>query len=347
VGQGAKGGSGIVALGVLLVTLAVICVFLYGRPERGDERSPLGIALIAFGLLFAALTTIGRSNHGLSAASQNRYAAFDLLVPVGCYLTLLSGPSPRRRLGAASPRALVTALVGREPRPSLSWSWQMVSLFSVWGLLLFIVTGQFLMGTGVGLKNGPGLRLLETRAAQVTAHIDQASDALVRADLVPAPVSVKTIRDLAHLARARHLSFFNTAEAATYARAKLPIIHSPPVTQVVSPAAGATVRGDVFLTARAFEQYNGVKAVEFVVTSLNGGPSLTIPAANNRYGWLGAWRTARVPDGSFSIQSVALNTAGDIGRSRPVIVTVDNSGADQLRRELDPGGRVERATVAA
>ena len=79
----------VILFGLLIVLLALGTVLLCG--VRRDERSgsPLGVALICYGLLFAALITQGRSFLGLGAASFSRYTTFDILILVGIYLALL------------------------------------------------------------------------------------------------------------------------------------------------------------------------------------------------------------------------------------------------------------------
>ena len=53
----------------------------------------LAIALILFGLLFAAVITEGRIYGGYVSASASRYTTFDLLIPVGIYLAVLGRPA--------------------------------------------------------------------------------------------------------------------------------------------------------------------------------------------------------------------------------------------------------------
>ena len=84
----------LVGLGVVIFLLAVASLVVYGRRSR-PARSPVGPALICFGVLFALSITYGRSHFGLSVASQSRYVTFDLLILVGCYLCLIERwPAP-------------------------------------------------------------------------------------------------------------------------------------------------------------------------------------------------------------------------------------------------------------
>ncbi len=87
---GAYSHAAILTIGVAVFLLAVVClaVALYGR-RRSPARSPVGPALICYGLLLVTEVTIGRAPLGLSGASQPRYVTEDLLILAGCYLCLL------------------------------------------------------------------------------------------------------------------------------------------------------------------------------------------------------------------------------------------------------------------
>ena len=62
------------------------------------------------------------------------------------------------------------------------------------------------------------------------------------------------------------------------------------------------------------------------------------------YGWLGGWDTTDVPNGTYTLQSVVTDDAGNSETSPGVSVTVDNlalhTGARTLRR--GHGGRQRR-----
>ena len=87
---GAHGGKGSVALGVLIVLLALGLTLSAVIRPRGDDAAPLGIALICYGLLFALFITDGRAVDGLNAGGGSRYTTFNLLTLVGCYLVIIS-----------------------------------------------------------------------------------------------------------------------------------------------------------------------------------------------------------------------------------------------------------------
>ena len=79
----------VMLFGLLIVVLAVGTVVICGLRRDVRGSSPVGIALICTGLLFAALITQGRSFLGFGGASFSRYTSFDLLILVGIYLALL------------------------------------------------------------------------------------------------------------------------------------------------------------------------------------------------------------------------------------------------------------------
>ena len=80
--------NGVLVLGVVIVAVAIWVIIVYGL--RGDKSgSPIGVALISFGLMFAATITVGRTSYGLYVAGVSRYTTYGLLILVGCYLAIL------------------------------------------------------------------------------------------------------------------------------------------------------------------------------------------------------------------------------------------------------------------
>src|SRR6202034_1357349 len=92
--------------------------------------------------------------------------------------------------------------------------------------------------------------------------------------------------------------------------------NSPPSTSVVIPATGSTQSGGA-ATLDASAASN-VTSVSF---ELSGG-SLTDDvigtAAPTVYGWLSQWNTTAVPNGTYTVQSVASYAGGVTGTSAPV-----------------------------
>jgi hypothetical protein len=97
----------------------------------------------------------------------------------------------------------------------------------------------------------------------------------------------------------------------------------PPTTAVGLPANGATVSGSQYLDASAS---SGVTQVQY---ELSGGPSnlvdQIISGSTRTYiGWLGGWNTTSVPNGTYTLNSVASYAGGVTGTSPAVTFTVAN-----------------------
>jgi hypothetical protein len=99
--------------------------------------------------------------------------------------------------------------------------------------------------------------------------------------------------------------------------------NAPPNTFVGLPSNNATVSGSEWLDAGASP---GVTSVNYVIS---GGPNNLVDTLISGsgpwiYGWLGEWNTTTVPDGTYTIQSVASYAGGETGTSVPVTITVAN-----------------------
>jgi hypothetical protein len=95
----------------------------------------------------------------------------------------------------------------------------------------------------------------------------------------------------------------------------------PATTSVLIPSSGATLSGNHALDASASAN---VTSLRFEVT---GGPlhdHVVSLAARTLYGWIGDWNTTTVPNGSYTLRSVA-STSGHIGAlSSSVAINVKN-----------------------
>ena len=95
----------------------------------------------------------------------------------------------------------------------------------------------------------------------------------------------------------------------------------PPSTSVVVPSNDATVSGtNVVLDATAA---SGVTQVQFEVTGGGLSDSVVATAAPSVFGWIALWNSKNVPDGTYTLQSVA-SEAGTNATSPGISVTVDN-----------------------
>jgi hypothetical protein len=97
----------------------------------------------------------------------------------------------------------------------------------------------------------------------------------------------------------------------------------PPTTYVALPANGATLKGGQYLDAVAS---SGVTQVQY---EISGGPDDYVDqvisgSTPTYYGWVGGWNTAGVPDGTYTLDSVASYAGGVAGTSSPITITVAN-----------------------
>ena len=94
-----------------------------------------------------------------------------------------------------------------------------------------------------------------------------------------------------------------------------------PTVALTAPAAGATVSGNVTVSATASDNV-GVSRVEFYY-----GTNLI--ATDDTAPYSVTWNTTAVANGSYSLTAKAYDVAGNVGTSAAVSVTVNNEGAVQ------------------
>jgi hypothetical protein len=95
----------------------------------------------------------------------------------------------------------------------------------------------------------------------------------------------------------------------------------PPTTSVVIPSNGATLSGSTYLDASA-SNATSVKFLLFGGTYGYAAP-VVCTATPTAYGWLCAWNTTTVPNGSYALVSEASNSAGNTF-SKGVSISVTN-----------------------
>ena len=112
--------------------------------------------------------------------------------------------------------------------------------------------------------------------------------------------------------------------------------HPPPTpkvplhTLVLVPTNGSALHGSSILVASA-AAIGGVTRVQFVVTGGSLSDHVVGTAVLFRYGWIARWETTTVPNGTYTLQSVATETGGATATSNPIDVTVDNAGTASNR----------------
>ena len=108
-----------------------------------------------------------------------------------------------------------------------------------------------------------------------------------------------------------------------------------PVTSVLIPSNGAFLTGSQDLEASASDNV-GVTKVEFHLTGGTLNDALIATATPTGNGWLAAWDTTTVPDGPYTLQSVAYDTNGNTGLSPTIAVNVDNLNTLPITSVLVP-----------
>jgi hypothetical protein len=113
------------------------------------------------------------------------------------------------------------------------------------------------------------------------------------------------------------------ADGRTGTNSGLPITvdNPPPTTAVGLPANGAILSGGQWLDASATP---GVTQVQYELTGGTLNNAVVATATSTIVGWLAGWLTATVPNGTYTLQSVASYAGGVTGTSAPVMITVNN-----------------------
>jgi len=292
---------GTFALGIVIVGVALWSLVAFGFRVDESSARPVGVALIWFGLLFAAAISGGRTSFGLSDAGTTRYVTFDLLILVGSYLVVLD----------------------RSTQPATDSIHRIRWLPGVTAAVAILICVQAILGTGNGISDANGYRQYEVMGAIVTANIQRAPNGLVTSQLGAGYETADFIRRMANDARVQHLSLFSTADISWYSRQKLPVNRTPPTTSLIKPAAGEVLRGKLFLLATASDPF-GINKVQFELNTNNRNPTVISQGSATPFGYLGGWDTRSVPDGVYSIRSIAFSPGGLTGLSRWTVVKVAN-----------------------
>jgi hypothetical protein len=308
----------VIVLGVVIVAVAAWTLIVYGFRRENSSR-PIGVALICFGLLFAGTIAVGRLDYGLYYSDASRYTTFDLLILVGCYLTVLQG----RTLRATTRPTTEVERPGLPTRRFVDLSVHIVRAIIALTILLLVV-----LGTANGLAQARVWNQKLVEASKVTVNIDKAPDNVVSGVLYPLPISaVGFVRHMARIAKTQDLSVFATSTAAQYAKAGLPA-ETHITTKMDVPANGVVVKGFIWLGASASVDIGPipleVSRLDFLIIGPDAKRITVGPAGFTEYGWLAVWNTNPVPNGSYAIQSVVYNSAGKPTRSASVSVTVNN-----------------------
>jgi len=111
--------------------------------------------------------------------------------------------------------------------------------------------------------------------------------------------------------------------------AQVPPLTDVPTTSVNLPTSGSTLSGDQWLAAGATDPV-GVSSVVFELTGGTFNETPIATATSTIYGWLAGWDSATVPNGTYTLQSVAYNATGASTFGSPVTLTVANPDTTQV-----------------
>jgi hypothetical protein len=196
----------VILFGIVIVVLAVATIVICGL--RRDERSgsPVGVALICYGLLFAALVTQGRSYLGLGGASFSRYTTFDILILVGIYMALLDRHPDPVDEGRMDVSGSLPSIPDGPPRGAPRWL-DRVALPGARIVLLVAILIQIPFGIYHGVQGGRNQYVFDVKSADVLRNIDHVSNGEVSFYLffLESPASV---RARARVLEEHHLSLF-------------------------------------------------------------------------------------------------------------------------------------------
>jgi hypothetical protein len=210
--HGYSGNDPILVVGALITVVAVWAI-IYGFRSGRSTGSPIGVALVVFGLLFAVSITVGRLQLGPSNAS--RYLPFEVTVWVGCYLALFDRPIAWTREAWSARLAQVDFLLGVRKRPDTASSGgdrtstnSMRRVFDLAArvVLVGLIVVQLASGLEFGLIDAHDWHKREVAAANVMVNIHRESDAVVQRKLgtYPAPF----LREMTQFMKAQRLGLF-------------------------------------------------------------------------------------------------------------------------------------------
>ena len=78
------------------------------------------------------------------------------------------------------------------------------------------------------------------------------------------------------------------------------------------------------MTASATSDYP-LKAVDFRISGSPTGAAIVLHGADyGEYGWQAGWSSTALPNGSYSVQSIAHDIAGHVSTSHAVPFTIEN-----------------------
>jgi hypothetical protein len=113
--------------------------------------------------------------------------------------------------------------------------------------------------------------------------------------------------------------------STTSAPTTITVNNQPPAIAVLIPSGGATVSGTKALLDASASSAAGIASVTYEVSGNGLTDQVVATGTPTLYGYLAQWNTTTVPNGTYSLQSVATDTVAETTTSAPVSVTVNNS----------------------
>ena len=95
----------------------------------------------------------------------------------------------------------------------------------------------------------------------------------------------------------------------------------PATTTVVLPSNGSTLSGTQYLDATTSP---GLTKVQYELSGGGLTDSVIATGTLTLYGWLASWNSTSVPNGTYTLQSVATDKLAETTSSSPITVTVNN-----------------------
>jgi hypothetical protein len=299
---------------VLLFGIVIVAVSLYAVITRGVRRdtssgSPIGVALICFGLLYALAFANARAFAGPPTASSSQYTTFTLLIVVGCYLALLD--PALRSWASASRRSRLGAAVGL--------------------VVLAIMALQLVFGEVNGVRAASAFHQRQTGVALAIADIRNVPDPILQGAVGGYGIRPAVIRSDARVLADHGLSFFDDPrsvlsyerQAAVVQKQGLYRYTAPPPTNVALPSSGEALRGRALVDAQV-RQGMPVRSVGFRLLGPGGTVTDIGSGTHTKYGWLLQWDTTAVPNGSYRIESMVVENGGGTATSAPVSISIAN-----------------------
>ncbi len=121
--------------------------------------------------------------------------------------------------------------------------------------------------------------------------------------------------------------------------------NQPPTTGVVLPSGGASLSGATALVDALASSAVGIASVSFEVSGNGLSDQVIATGTPTLYGYLAQWNTTAVPNGSYSLQSVATDTISESTTSVPVSVAVDNASPSTAVLFPSPGATQSGTTA--